>query len=217
MNTSTGKITTVAIADDHTLMRTALTSLVASNHNYKVCIQARNGKDLLEQIEHTGLPDVILLDISMPVMDGFKTMTVLKEKYRDPNVIVLTMHDNQDTIFKMSLLGVKGYVLKTQAEEDVLRTLDAVAGNKSFFSKEINDKLRLASTDPLYRKITSLKKKDLTFLKLLCGGMNYGKIAGKMNVSYYTIKDYSNALFEKFELNNKTDLILFAIKHKLIE
>lgn len=217
MNTSTGKITTVAIADDHTLMRTALTSLVASNHNYKVCIQARNGKDLLEQIEHTGLPDVILLDISMPVMDGFETMTVLKEKYRDPNVIVLTMHDNQDTIFKMSLLGVRGYVLKTQAEEDVLRTLDAVAGNKSFFSKEINDKLRLASTDPLYRKITSLKKKDLTFLKLLCGGMNYGKIAGKMHVSYYTIKDYSNALFEKFELNNKTDLILFAIKHKLIE
>ena len=212
-----GKITTVAIADDHTLMRTALSTLIATTSNYKVCILAQNGKDLLEQLDLAGLPDIILLDISMPVMDGFETMSLLKKKYKDPNVIALTMHDGQDTILKMSMLGVKGYILKTQEAEDILCTLDAVVNNEQFFSKEITKKLRLASTDSLYHKIASLKTTELIFLKLLCSGMTYGEVAANMHVSYYTIKDYSKALFEKFDLKSKTELILFAIKNHLNE
>ncbi len=217
MITPAEQITTVAIADDHTLMRTGLVSLIANTPHYRICIQAENGKDLLDQIDRVGLPDIILLDISMPVMDGFETMTLLKKKYANPKVIALTMHDHPDTIFKMSLLGVKGYVLKTEADEDLLCTLDAVAGGGQYFPEKVNEKLRLTSAGSLYRKKVSLKENELTFLKLLCVGMTYGEIADKMHVSYYTIKDYSRALFGKFELKSKAELILFAIRYKLVE
>lgn len=211
------QITTVAIADDHTLMRTGLVSLIAQTHHYRICIQAENGKDLLEQMDRAGLTDIILLDISMPVMDGFETMMLLKKKYRNPKVIALTMHDHPDTIFKMSALGVKGYVLKTQADEDLICALDAVAGGEQYFSGKVNEQLRLAPAGSVYRKKATLKEKERTFLKLLCSGMTYGEVADKMHVSYYTVKDYSKALFQKFELKSKTELILFSIKHKLVE
>lgn len=218
MITPSGKPVTVAIADDHTLIRSALVSLIVSgNSHYKVCIQAENGKELLEELDRVGLTDIILLDISMPVMDGFETMIMLKKKYRHPNVIAITVHYHQEAILKMSLLGVKGYVLKTQAAEDLFCTLDAVAVNEPYFSEAINEKLHLASASNLHRGIASLKERERTFLKHLCTGMTYKEVAAAMNISPYTVEDYRDALFKKFEIKSKTELVLFALKYKIVE
>ncbi|HRQ49445.1 MAG TPA: response regulator transcription factor [Agriterribacter sp.] len=117
----------------------------------------------------------------------------------------------------MSLLGVKGYVLKTQAAEDLFCTLDAVAVNEQYFSEEVNEKLHLASASNLHRRIASLKERERTFLKYLCTGMTYKEVAAAMNISPYTVEDYRDTLFKKFEIKSKTELVLFALKYKIVE
>lgn len=211
------KILTVAVADDHTLMRTGVASFIARTGKYRVCLEAANGKELLEQLDRSGLPDIILLDISMPVMDGFKAMDLLKRKYENIRVIALTMHNRYSDMLKMIMLGIKGYVLKTQLEADILCALDAVASNGEYFPEEINEKLHLSSGRALYRTIAALKEKERIFLRYLCMGMTYKKIAAEMHVSRYTAKDYSKALFQKFNVNSKIALILFAKEYGIVE
>lgn len=149
-------------------------------------------------------------------MNGFETMALLKEKYLNHKVIALTMYGKHSDILKMVALGIKGYVLKTQLEEDILCALDAVASNGEYFSEEINEKLHLSSARALYRTIAALKENELTFLQYLCTGMAYKEIAAKMHVSSHTVKDYSKALFHKFDVNSKIALILFAQKYGIV-
>ncbi len=217
MITPPDKPATVAIADDHALMRTALANLLTTRDNYKVSIQAENGKQLLDQIDSQGLPDIILLDISMPVMDGFETMAILKKKYRNPNVVAITTYNDHTAILRMTSLGINGYLFKTFEPEEILTTLDIVKKNGRYFSEAIHDKLLQASKNDLYRKIGTIRQKELTFLKYLCTGMTYNEIAAKMYLSHYTVEEYRDALFKKFELKNKAELILFALKYKLVE
>lgn len=218
MDASADKITTVAIADDHALIRSALVNFITTNNNnYRICVEASNGKDLLEQLEQVGLTDIILLDINMPVMNGFETMTLLKKKYKDPVVIALTAYNDYSMIQRMVASGIKGCLLKLQASEDLLVALDTVARNEKYFSEQVREILHSAPDKALYQKIASLKEKEITFLKYLCGGMTYKEIAAKMCLSPYTVQDYRDALFAKLELNRKADLILFALKHKLVE
>ncbi len=217
MITASRKNITVAIADDHTMMRAALAKLIASRADYEVCIQAENGKELLELLDSVGLTDMILLDISMPVMDGFETMALLKKKYKDPAVVALTGYNDHNAIRRMKALGIKGYLLKTQDPEDMFCTLDAVAANGEYFPEEINKKLQTEPGSTLYRTMAALKETELTFLQYLCLGMTYKEIAAKMCKSPYTVEDYRDALFKKFEVKSKTELILFALEHKIVE
>ena len=211
------KILTVAVADDHTLMRTGVASFIARTGKYRVCMEAANGKELLEQLDSSGLPDIILLDISMPVMDGFQTMALLKAKYKDPAVVALTGFSDSSAVRRMIALGIKGYLFKTQDPEEMFCTLDAVAANGEHFPEEINEELQPGDENILYQKIAALKKKELLFLKYLCEGMTYKEIAAKMFISPHTVEDYRDALFKKFELKRKAKLILFALEHKIVE
>jgi DNA-binding NarL/FixJ family response regulator len=217
MITASRKIITVAIADDHILVRRALAQLITAHTDYKVCIQAGNGKELLEQLDSIGLPDMILLDISMPVMDGFRTMALLKKKYQNPVVVALTGYNDNSAVRRMRALGIKGYLFKTQDSEEMFFTLDAVASNGEYFPEEITEDLHCQEEKMLYQKISALKEKELIFLKYLCQGMKYKEIAAKMFISPYTVEDYRDALFKKFKLKSKTELILFALKHKLVK
>mgnify|MGYP001123174420 FL=1 len=149
-------------------MRTALANLLATRDNYKVSIQAENGKQLLDQIDIQGLPDIILLDISMPVMDGFEIMSILKRRYRNPNVVAITTYNDHMTILRMTALGINGYLFKTSEPEEILTTLDSVKRNGQYFSEAVHDKLFRASKNELYRKIGTIRQKELSFLKYLC-------------------------------------------------
>lgn len=217
MITPTDKIITVAIADDHSMMRTALANLITTRTNYKVCIEAGNGEDLLEQLDRVGLPDIILLDINMPVMDGIGTMIRLKEKYEDPVVIALTGFSDYSAIRRMIALGIKGCLSKTQVPEDMFYTIDTVASNGEYLPAEVNDIFHISKDSSMYKKIAGLKEKELILLQYLCEGMTYKKIAHKMRKSPYTVEDYRSALFQKLEVKSKTELILFALEHKLVK
>lgn len=210
------KPVSIAIADDHALMRSALANLVKQN-NYEVVFLAGNGQELLKHIDSNGLPDIILLDINMPVMDGFQTMTIIKKKYKNAKVIALSMYNDYTSIFRMSSLGINAYMFKTFEAHDILSTLDMVSKQGQWFPEQVNTKLMLAAKDDIYQKIASLKERELTFLKLACTGISYKDIASNMCVSRFTIDDYRSSLYNKFDLNNRMELVLFALKYKLVE
>jgi len=132
-------------------------------------------------------------------------------------VVALTGYNDQSLIQRIVALGINGCLLKTQTVEDLLCALDAVARNEKYFSEQVREMLLSASDSNLNERIASLKGRELDFLKHLCSGMTYNDIAAKMHVSPYTVEDYREALFKKFGLKNKTELILFALKHKLVE
>ena len=212
-----GETFTLAIVHYHVLMILAIVNLLTTHNNYSVSIQAENGKQLLDQVDSLGLPDIILLDINMPVMDGFETMAVLKKRFKNPNVVALSMYNDHTAILRMVSLGINGYLLKTSEAEEILMALDIVKTNGQYFSNTVNAKLFEASKNDLYRKITSLRQKELTFLKHLCTGITYNEIAAKMYLSHHTVEEYRDTLFQKFAIRNKTELVWFALKHKLVE
>lgn len=217
MNEHLRKPITVAIADDHTLIRNALANLIKKKNNYTVIFQARNGQELLEHIDIYGLPGIILLDINMPVMDGFQTLAILRKKYKSAKVIALTAYNDHSSVFRMSAPGINAYLYKTFEPEEILSTLDIVYNTGQYFPEQVNNQIAEASKIHTYRKIASLKQKELLFLKYACTGMSYKDIASKMFVSRFTIDDYRNGLFQKFELSSRAELVMFALKHKIVE
>jgi DNA-binding NarL/FixJ family response regulator len=207
----------VAIADDHALMRNALANLVKRKNNYEVIFLAENGQELLNHIASNGLPDIILLDINMPVMDGFETMAILKRKYRNAKVVALSTYNDYSSIFRMYSLGINAYLFKTFEADDILLALDMVCQNGQWFPDQVNSKLMHAAKDDVYHKIALMKERELTFLKLACTGISYKDIASNMHVSRFTIDDYRSSLYNKFDLSNRMELVLFALKYKLVE
>ena len=130
----------IIIADDHKIFREGLKELLGSYGKYDVIAEAANGVELIELIAGN-LPDIILLDIFMPLMDGFKVAEIIRSKYPSVKVLVLSMQVNTDTYNKMLKEGVKGYILKESASNDLETALDEIYRNGSYFPKELLNKI----------------------------------------------------------------------------
>jgi two-component system invasion response regulator UvrY len=219
MRTTTKKIQ-VAIADDHTLLRKALARLVSSFDDYAILFEADNGKDVKKNVSANNIPDIVLLDVNMPGMDGYETVKWLYENYPQIKVLALSMFSDEKTIIKMLRLGAKGYILKNIEPEELRNALDSVMKKDFYLSEYISGKiisgLHKGAADPEEKKII-FSEKEKEFLQLICSDLTYKEIAAKMFVSMRTIEDYRNAMFEKLKVKTRVSLAMYAIKHGLIE
>ncbi|MCY1526771.1 Transcriptional regulatory protein DegU [compost metagenome] len=211
----------VIIADDHELMSRGICNLVNSIPDHEVIYEARNGKELVRYLE-TGdnlLPDIILLDINMPVMDGFKTMEWMQINHPELPVLALTINDDDASVINMLRLGVKGYLLKETDSEELILAMKTIL-NRGFYSSEIaSAKLLQAVMQPKGAMAVKvgLKERELEFLKLACTDLTYTQIADRMCLSPKTVDHYRDALFEKFEVKSRVGLVIFAIKNRLVQ
>jgi two-component system, NarL family, invasion response regulator UvrY len=208
----------VAVADDHILLRNGLAQLINSFDGYKVLIEADNGKHLLDKLDKNNLPDLILLDINMPVKDGFETAQWFKVNHPDIKILALSMYDNEPSIIKMMRNGARGYLLKDTDPSEFKTALHAVMNKGFYYSELVTGKLIHAvhSMDDSPQNRTSyikLNERETEFLKLACTEMTYKEIADKMNLSPRTIDGYRDALFEKLELKTRVGLVVYAIKN----
>ncbi|QLE02984.1 response regulator transcription factor [Galbibacter sp. BG1] len=208
----------IAIVDDHSLFAKSLISLVDSFDNYKVTFNASNGKNFIEELEKNALPDIVLMDINMPQMNGIETMEWLKENHPEQKVIALSMDDSEETIIKMLRLGAKGYLLKDIHPEIFQNALDDVIEKGFYYSDRITNKLLdtidKKDNDPHEIK---LKDREIEFLKLACTEMTYKEIAAEMFLSPKTIDGYRESLFDKLDVRSRIGLVLYGIKNKMIE
>ncbi len=209
----------VAIADDHTLLRKALGKLISTFENYTILFEAANGKEIKEKITQHVIPDIILLDVSMPEMDGYETVSWLYKNYPQVKVLALSMFSDEFTIIKMLKSGAKGYILKSTDPEELKHALDSVMQKNFYLSELISGKVISGLHKDLDKELepTVLSEKEREFLRLICSDVTYKDIAAKMFVSPRTIDEYRNNLFEKLKVKSRVGLVMYAIRHGLAE
>lgn len=213
----------IAIVDDHKLFRKGLISLIniAGNH-FTIAFEADNGLDLQEKLKKGPEPDIILLDINMPQMDGYETLRWLNEHYPLIRVLVVSMIEKDETIVKMLRLGVKGYLSKDVEPKELGEALHAVMHKGYYYTDFITGKLvhsiQLGSEAPAHpSSLPQINVREMEFLKLACSELTYNEIAALMFLSPKTIDGYRNALFEKLNVKSRVGLALFAVKNGYVQ
>lgn len=209
----------VAIADDHTLLRKALAKLISSFDNYAVLFEADNGKEIKNKLTSHIIPDVILLDVNMPEMDGYETAKWVYNNYPQIKVLALSMYSDEKTIIRMLRLGAKGYILKNIDPEELKNALDSIVKKNFYLSDYISGKIisGLHKDVDRHEEEVTLTEKEKDFLKLICTEMTYKDIAAKMFVSPRTVDEYRNHLFEKLKVKSRIGLVMYAIRNGLVE
>lgn len=214
------KTHTIAVVDDHLLFAKSLTSLIESFKGYQVSFHATNGQHFIESMEKYGAPDIVLLDINMPIMNGVETMEWLNDNAPEQKAIALSMDDSEETIIKMLRLGAKGYLLKDIHPKIFEGALNDVIYKGFYYSDKITNKL-LESLDRKEKGDSNggikLKDREIEFLKLACTEMTYKEIATQMFLSPKTVDGYRESLFDKLDVRSRIGLVLYGIKHKYIE
>jgi DNA-binding NarL/FixJ family response regulator len=208
----------IILVDDHTLFRNGLRILINTMENYRVVAEAANGKQFLELIDKE-IPDLVLMDISMPVMDGIEASTIAHEKYPNLKIITLSMYGEEDYYYKMVNAGVKGFVLKNSDIKEVKTALDVVYEGGSFFSSELLQNLvnSLKSSAKSKDFHAELSEREMEILILICQGLSNQEIGDKLFISKRTVDKHRANILEKSESKNTAQLVVYAIKNKLVE
>lgn len=204
----------LVLCDDHTLFVSALAEMLERNTEFEILFTASNGKVLLERLHHRPIqPDIILLDVNMPEMDGFETAQHLKTAYPDIKILALSMNRNDDDVIGMLRNGARGYILKDATSEELSNAIHELY-LKGFYNNEVSARnaLKLIHGDGTDKPIISDKEKE--FLRFICTELTYKEIADRMNVSPRTIDGYRDALFEKLDVKSRTGLAVYAIQNK---
>jgi DNA-binding NarL/FixJ family response regulator len=210
----------IAIADDHAMFRKGLAILINLFPGYEVLFDAANGRELIDQLNAAQLPDIVLMDINMPEMDGYSTTEWLRNNYPDIKVLALSTMDAETAIIKMVKSGAKGYVLKDADTDELKLAFDEVLRRGYFYNETITRKVMQAVgllTDEKNKTGTFIKLSDreIEFLKLTCTELTYKEIADKLFVSVRTVEGYRDTLCEKLDLKTRVGLAMYAVKNGL--
>jgi two-component system invasion response regulator UvrY len=208
---------TIAVVDDHLLFRKGLINIVeALGADYQVKLEAENGIDMLHKLKENEVPNVVLLDVEMPEMNGFDTAAYLKAHYPGLYVLVITMEDTESTLLRMIQLGVKGFLSKNVEVDQLRMAIDQVSQGKFFYTEELAEKLvrSVSSKEPPVK--VDLTDSELELIRRSCSEYTYKEIADMMNLSPKTVENYRASLFEKLKVKTRVGLVMYAIKTGLV-
>lgn len=209
----------ILIVDDHALFRSGLRLLLSSSGKYDVVGEASNGIEMLQHLK-SQIPDVILLDISMPDMDGIEAASTAFETYPNLRIITLSMYGEEDYYFKMVGLGVKGFLLKNSDINEVFSAIESVMEGGSYFSQELLFNLvsNLRSSNEMVEDDNAtLSNRELEILLLICKGLTNTEIADSLFISKRTVDKHRANILEKTQCKNTANLVVYAIKTGLVE
>ena len=208
-------MTTIALIDDHNLMRTALKELINRFDHFEVVLEAANGKEFIDKLAQSTHPEIVLLDINMPIMDGYATANFLTKNYPHIKVLALSVNDDDESILKMVQAGAVGYLLKDTETLDLQTALEEVLEHGYYHTDLVTNTLIKTikpNTQKNMRALVRFHSREEEFLKNCCTEMTYKEIAAQMNVAPRTVDGYRDALFEKLSVKSRVGLVLFAIK-----
>ncbi len=212
----------VALIDDHELMRNGLQGIVNGFDGYCVTLQAINGKDFIQQVKKNNQPSIALVDITMPVMNGYDTAAWIKKNLPDTRILALSMLDNESAVIKMLKNGASGYVLKDSKPSHLLQALNAVRDSGFFMNDMVNSRvihyLNSSEENSKHKSLlANITDREAEFLVHAATEMSYKEIAENMKVSPRTVEGYRDSLFFKLDLKTRVGLVMFGIRNGLIQ
>ncbi len=213
--------TTIALADDHVLLRNGLANLL-QDLDFEVVFQADNGKQFIEKLKTHTPPQVVLMDINMPVMDGYDTTLWLKKNHPDVKVLALSMYNDENAIIRMLKSGAKGYLLKDSSPSELKAAIRSLVTKGFYYSELVTGTLIHTINhmdDPesaTIKDVLGLNERELEMLKLICTELTFKEIAEKMQISPRTVDGYRDILLEKLQCKSRIGLVIFAIKNGII-
>lgn len=204
----------IAIVDDHALVAQALSGLIQRMDNYEVMFEASNGKELIRHFKMKMIPDVVLLDINMPEMDGYETALWLKNNYPEVKVLALSMFDQENAIVGMLRNGARGYLLKGCKPSELKNALDVIVDKGFYYSEYVTDQLIRSLNPDIQDPVVALgiNEREKEFIRFACTELTYNEIAEKMSCASRTVDGYREQVFSKLNVKTRVGLVVEAIK-----
>jgi DNA-binding NarL/FixJ family response regulator len=210
----------VSLVDDHILLRNALAALIDSFGNCKVIHQSGNGKEMTEAIAGNLVPDVAILDLNMPEMDGFETAQWLQKNFPQIHVLMLTMYDSELSLIRLLQAGVKGFLKKDIHPSELKHAIHSVIQSGFYYSNHTTGKLanlfKSKQDGSMYLNSVLLTEQELQFLKLACSDLTYKEIAQQIGLNPRTIDTLRDHLFSKLGVRSRVGLAIVAIKNGIV-
>jgi len=205
------------IADDHKMIREGLRKLLELTGEVEIIEEADNGKECLKKLKEAK-PDVLLLDINMPVMNGLEVLDKLKKKKNKFKILVLTVHNEIEYLMRAVDLGIDGYLLKDSDSTELLRAIKTVEEGEKFIQPELIPLLnsKLVARDLDMEKLDKLSDREIEVLKLVAVGMFNKDIGKELDISERTVKNHMSNIFKKIECDDRTQAAVFAIRNGLV-
>jgi two-component system, NarL family, response regulator NreC len=210
----------VLIADDHGVVRKGLRLLLEQYPELTVIGEAANGRDAVSMAASLS-PQIIILDVAMPMLNGIEAATQILKQNGQAAIIMLTMHADESYLLRALHVGVKGYLLKESAEDDLLDAIHAVAKGKPYFSRAITETLledyvRVLKQEGLSDTFDLLTVREREVLQLLAEGKTNKEVAVLLDVSPYTVESHRTKLMQKLNIHNTAEIVLYAVRKKLV-
>lgn len=206
----------IAMADDHILLRSALAANINKSENTLVVIEASNGNELIAKIQSGIIPDIILLDLNMPQLDGYDTAKWVHENYPDIHIIMLTMYDSEPTLIRLLQVGVKGFLKKDTDMNELRYAIQNVMQTGFYYTNNTTGKLinlfRRNQEHSMLMK-SMLTEVEMQFLKWVCTDLTYKEIANEMGVNVRAVDNMRDNLFGKLEVKNRVGLVMYSIRN----
>lgn len=213
-------MTNLALVDDHTLMRKTMASAFELS-NYSILFDAANGQEMIDKINQGSLPDLIVMDISMPVMNGFEATKWLTQYCPTVKVLALSVFHDEISIIRMLRNGAKGYITKDSHPDEMSRAVKEILENGYYYSDLVNEKIINVVNSNDKKSVISifenLTENEWTYLRLACTDLVNKQIAEAMDTTESNASFFRQSLFKKFNVNTRIGLVLFALKNNLIE
>ncbi len=210
--------TKVMLADDHVLMREGIKHLLEFDGSIEVIEEASNGIECLEKLKNC-CPDILLLDINMPDMNGIEVLEEIKKSKNPIKVLILTVHSEVEYLVKAIDIGANGYILKDSGSTELKHAINIILNEDSYIQPNLLPALnsRLINRDIDKEKLESLTKRELEILKQVAEGMFNKEIANNLNISERTVKNHISNIFKKIDVSDRTQAAVFAIKNNIVK
>jgi DNA-binding NarL/FixJ family response regulator len=211
----------VAMVDDHVLLRNALSSLINNTGKCTVLYEVSNGKELIDKLRSTVHPDIVILDLNMPEMNGQETAEYLQQHYPDIKVLMLTMYDSELALIRLLKAGVKGFMKKDIHPSELIAAIESVHQHGYYYSSHTSSKLASLFIDSddkskSFERIM-MSELELKFMKLVCSEMTYKEIASELNMNPRAIDGMRDTLFTRLDVKSRVGLAMYSIKHGIMQ
>ncbi len=211
----------IILADDHRIFRDGIKSLLSENSNTNITGEASGGNELLEILK-VQQPDVVILDISMPDISGIEVTKKISELYPEIKVLILSMHINEEFVVNSIKAGAKGYLPKDTSIEELLEAIKVLYDGGEYYSRQVSDSfmknfIKRQKVDQSLIEKEDLTQREIEILKLCATGLTSKEISDKLCISIKTVDTHKNHIMQKLKLKNTAEMVLYAVRNRIIE